>query len=391
MSSPTFSFITASKVIFGFGKAKQVGSFITETFHAKSIKSIFIITGKRQDAAKSLQSTLASYQTSIFSVTSEPTVSGTIQAVDEAKKINADLVISIGGGSAIDLGKAVAMLLENGGEPLDYMEVIGKGQKVSKPSKPFIAIPTTSGTGAEVTKNAVLCSKKHNVKVSLRADTMLPDIAIVDPELVISAPQSVTRSSGLDAFTQNLESFVSILSNPLTDAIAKEGLKYGARSLLKAYTDGSNRQAREDMALCSLFGGMALANAKLGAVHGFAGPLGGMYPNAPHGAVCASLLPYVCELNLKTLKERLPESPALEKYREVAVIITGKTDAKAEDGIAWIVDLCKKMQVPSLSDYGVKKEDFGVLIEKASKSSSMKGNPIKITNKELEDLLMQAL
>jgi len=182
-SSPTFSFITASKVIFGFGKAKQVPSFIKETFHAKSIKSIFIITGKRQDAAKSLQSTLASYQTAIFSVASEPTVSGTIQAVNEAKKINADLVVSIGGGSAIDLGKAVAMLLENGGEPLDYMEganqadgvvnffffnviiVIGKGQKVTKPSKPFIAIPTTSGTGAEVTKNAVLCSKKHNVKV----------------------------------------------------------------------------------------------------------------------------------------------------------------------------------------------------------------------------------
>eukprot|EP01121_Diplochlamys_sp_Union-15-3_P012767 TRINITY_DN3871_c0_g1_i1.p1 TRINITY_DN3871_c0_g1~~TRINITY_DN3871_c0_g1_i1.p1 ORF type:complete len:221 (-),score=41.65 TRINITY_DN3871_c0_g1_i1:23-685(-) len=216
---------------------------------------------------------------------------------------------------------------------------------------------------------------------------MLPNVALVDPELTVSAPKSVTVSTGLDAFTQCLESFVSNMHNPLTDAICREGLKRGARSIQRACEHGDDIDAREDMAICSLFGGLALANAKLGAVHGFAGPLGGMYPTAPHGATCAALLPHVMEMNVKALKERDPKNLALAKYDEIAKIITNKPDATAADGVNWVKDLCKKLGVPQLSTYGVKNEDFNEIVQKSAVSSSMKGNPINLTDKELEVIL----
>jgi len=327
----------------------------------------------------------------IYSVVGEPTTETTEQGLAAARQFKPEVVIGIGGGSPIDCGKAIAMLLSNGGEPLDYLEVIGKGKKIEKPSVPFIAIPTTSGTGAEVTKNSVLRSEKHAVKVSFRALTMLPNVALVDPELTLSAPKSVTISTGLDAFTQCLESFVCNLSNPLTDTICREGLKRAARSLLKSCEQGNDIDAREDMAICSLFGGLALANAKLGAVHGFAGPLGGMYPDAPHGAVCASMLPHVMEMNVKVLKERDPSNIALTKYNEIGQILTGRVEASSADGVKWVVDVCKRLGVPPLSSYGVKKEHFAELVQKSAASSSMKGNPIVLTNAELDQLLHLAI
>jgi len=307
-----------------------------------------------------------------------------------ARESDCDLVIGFGGGSVLDGGKAIAALLTNGGDPLDYLEVIGRGQPLSQPSAPYIAIPTTAGTGAEVTRNAVLASPEHQVKVSLRSPLMLPRLALVDPELTHSLPPEVTASTGLDALTQVMEPYVSNRANPLTDALCREGMRRAARSLHRAYEQSDDAAAREDMALTSLFGGLALANAKLGAVHGFAGPIGGMFP-APHGAVCARLLPHVMAVNVRALQERSPGSEALRRYDEIARILTGNEEATADDGVAWVQELCQALQVPSLASYGMTPADLTVVIEKASVASSMQGNPIQLTPDEMREILTQAL
>ena len=235
-------------------------------------------------------------------------------AVAVAREHGSDVVVAIGGGSVIDTGKAVAMLLGNGGDPLDYLEVIGAGQAITRPSAPCIAVPTTAGTGAEVTANAVLASPAHRVKTSLRSRTMIPWAALVDPLLTVSCPPSVTAASGMDALTQCLEPFVSPMANPLTDAVAREGMRRAAAGLRSAYDDGSNLSARADMSLASVAGGMALANAKLGAVHGLAGVIGGTIA-MPHGVACAALLVPVMEANVAALRagvratRRLPGTP----------------------------------------------------------------------------------
>eukprot|EP01120_Amphizonella_sp_Union-15-10_P012410 TRINITY_DN5502_c0_g1_i1.p1 TRINITY_DN5502_c0_g1~~TRINITY_DN5502_c0_g1_i1.p1 ORF type:complete len:393 (-),score=81.14 TRINITY_DN5502_c0_g1_i1:27-1205(-) len=382
----SFEFSTATRIVFGRGKFKQLPQILSE-FGTK----IFIVTGKRHDLANQLKGLLnEKNQVEIFSVVGEPTTEITTEGLVAARKFSPDVVVALGGGSPIDCGKAIAMLLTNEGEPLDYLEVIGKGKKISHRSKPFIAVPTTSGTGAEVTKNSVLRSDTHAVKVSLRATTMLPDVALVDPELTISAPRSVTVSTGLDAFTQCLESFVCNLSNPLTDTICREGLKR-ARSLQRACEHPTDLDAREDMAICSLFGGLALANSKLGAVHGFAGPLGGKYPDAPHGAVCAALLPHVIEINVKALKDRDPNNIALKKYHELGKILTEDPSADAAAAVKWVKDLCAALTVPKLSTYGVAADHIPELVDKSAVSSSMKGNPIELTKAELTHLLELAL
>jgi alcohol dehydrogenase class IV len=301
-----------------------------------------------------------------------------------------DFVIGFGGGSVLDTGKAIAALLANGGDPLDYLEVIGRGQPLTKPSAPYIAIPTTAGTGAEVTRNAVLASPEHRVKASLRSPYMLPDVALVDPELTYSLPRDVTAYTGLDALTQLIEPYVSIKANPMTDALCCDGIHRVSRSLQTACEVGDDPVARQDMALASLFGGLALANAALGAVHGFAGPLGGMFP-APHGAVCAALLPHVMAANIQTLQIEDPTGEALWRYGEVARMLTGDATATVHDGVDWVLWLCDTLHVPPLSSYGLTKADFDDLIEKAGAASSMKGNPIKLSPDRLYTILKRAL
>ena len=253
--------------------------------------------------------------------------------------------MACGGGSAIDAGKAIAALLGNGGDPLDYLEVVGRGQPLERPSLPFVAVPTTAGTGSEVTRNAVLASPEHRVKASLRSPRMLPAAAIVDPDLLVGLPPHVVAASGLDAFSQLVEPFVSVRANPFVDALAREGLTRSARSLRRAYEGDGREPARTDLALASLFGGLALANAGLGAVHGIAAPFGGLFA-APHGAVCAALLPAVMRVNLGALAARAPDSRALDRYREVAAIVTGRAAADAEAGVAWVEDLVRGARHP---------------------------------------------
>jgi len=313
-----------------------------------------------------------------------------LQGTERARDFGADLIVGMGGGSAIDTAKAIAALLANVGDPYDYLEVIGRGQPLINPAAPVIAIPTTAGTGAEVTRNCVLAAPKQRVKVSLRHVSMLPDVALVDPVLTYGIPQAITASTGLDALTQCVEPFVSPMATPLTDGFCREGMKRAARSLRRACIDGSDVEARRDMALASLCGGLALANAKLGAVHGFAGPVGGMF-NAPHGAVCARLLPLVMEANVRALQERAPDSPALVRFQEVAKTLTDDPEAEVADGVAWAQTLADELVVPGFARYGMTEADLADIVSKARPSSSMKGNPIALMESELRSVLKRAL
>ncbi|HVM51307.1 MAG TPA: iron-containing alcohol dehydrogenase, partial [Candidatus Acidoferrum sp.] len=239
-------------------------------------------------------------------------------------------------------------------------------------------------------RNAVLASPPHRVKVSLRSPLLLAKIALVDPELTYDLPPAVTASTGLDALTQLIEPYVCSRPNPITDALCVEGLRRAARSLRTAFRDGRNATARQDMAVAGLFGGLALANAGLGAVHGFAGPIGGMFP-APHGAVCAALLPHVMEMNLRALRQRQPASEILHRYQEVARILTGRADAPAEAGVEWVRQLVSDLAIPGLGTYGIKQEHVAELVEKSAKASSMKANPVALTPGELQEVLVGAL
>lgn len=382
-----FEFATANKIIFGCGSFFEAAKVAV-----KMGKKIFLITGHDNNRAKPLLEILKEHnsEVAIFNVSGEPTVEMVSMAVKKARLSCCDLVIGIGGGSVLDTGKVVAALLANSGELMEYLEVIGEGKQINNPSIPYIAIATTAGTGAEVTRNAVLDSPEHKVKVSMRSPYMLPYMAVVDPKLTLSTPPLVTASTGLDALTQVIEPYVSNKANPLTDTICKEGIMRAGRSLKKAFEDGSNIEAREDMAIASLFGGLALANAKLGAVHGMAGPMGGMY-NIPHGIICARLLPLVMEKNLNALRSRSPDSLVIKRFDIIAQILTGNSAANAIDGVKWIKELCFSLKIPPLSKYGVVETDFASIIKKSQKASSMKGNPIVLNEEELSEILKEAV
>ena len=381
-----FEFATATRIIFGPGTISEAASLSGEMG-----KQAFVVTGSTNERAEPLLERLDKHRIEYvtFNVSGEPTTTIATAAVQAAHDAGCGLVISIGGGSVLDAGKVVAAMLTNTGQLEDYLEVVGAGRPLTQNAAPHIAIPTTAGTGAEVTRNAVLSVPEHRVKVSMRSPLMLPHLAVVDSELTHSMPPPVTASTGLDALTQLLEVYISNQANPLTDGICREGLKRAGRSLRRVYEDGDDQDARKDMALASLFGGLGLANAKLGAVHGFAGPLGGMY-SAPHGVICARLLPFVMEANVRALRQRNATSPALAKYDEAARLLTGNISAQAADAVTWVQELCLALKVPSLALFGLKQQDFETIAAKAKKSSSMKGNPVELTDDELLNIIRAA-
>jgi alcohol dehydrogenase class IV len=383
-----FEFATAHRVIFGPGTLREAGPLAAELGHRA-----LVVTGRNPARAQPLLELLRKHGVDaiVFSTPGEPEIQTVRDALALATREHCDLVIAFGGGSAIDTGKAVAALLANGGDIFDHLEIIGRGRPLQKPSAPFIAIPTTAGTGSEATRNAVLASPEHRLKVSLRSPFMLPRLAIVDPELTRDLPPALTASTGLDALTQLIEPFVCTRANPVTDALCRDGLTRAARSLRAAFDNGRDDRAREDMALASLFGGMALANAGLGAVHGLAGPIGGILPNAPHGAICAALLPHVVQANLAALRERQQQSDALRRYEIIACLLTGNESANADDAIAWLRNLTAHFQIPPLRSYGLTPAHTPELIEKAANASSMKANPIALTPAELADILARAM
>ncbi len=382
-----FEFATANRIIFGPGTRREAAPLAASLGHRA-----LIVAGFSSPPLEELQAALraAGLSTSVFLVDQEPTVELVSRGLEQARQAACDVLVGLGGGSALDTGKAIAILMTNPGEILDYLEVIGRGKTLTQPGLPYLALPTTAGTGAEVTRNAVLGSPQHQVKVSLRSPLMLPTCSIVDPELTLGLPPAVTASTGLDALTQLIEPFLSSQANPLTDALCREGMPRAARSLKRAYLHGEDLQARQELSLASLFGGLALANAKLGAVHGFAGVLGGML-HAPHGAICARLLPFVMLANLRALMSRGDPHEVLPRFDEVARLLTGDPEAHAGDGVAWIEEVCQVLNLTPLSAYGLSREHFPELIEKSARSSSMKGNPIPLTAAEMQAILEQAL
>lgn len=382
-----FDFATAHRIVFGPGSLTAVAPAA-----AALGRRALLVGGATRGRVAPLAELLhaAGVETVYFAVGGEPTVDLAVAGVEQARSAGCDLIVGMGGGSALDAGKAIAVLLTNPGDVYDYLEVIGRGRPLTQAAAPYIAVPTTAGAGTEVTRNAVLKATEQRIKVSLRSASMLPRLAVIDPELARGLPPAVTAATGLDALTQCIEPFVSNRANPLTDGFCREGMARAAAGLRRAYRNGDDMAAREDMALAALCGGLALANARLGAVHGFAGPLGGMFP-APHGAVCARLLPLVMAANVAALEERRPGAPALARYDEVARILTGRPDASAADGVAWVEELARDLHVPPLADYGVDEAALPELVANSQRASSMQGNPIELTADELAEILRRAL
>jgi alcohol dehydrogenase class IV len=373
-----FEFSTAARIVFGRGTLAQLPQIAGHLGASRPL----VVTGRHSARFAPLPGA------STFSIAGEPTLDSVRQGAGAAR--SCDMVIAIGGGSVIDAGKAIAALATNPGDPLDYLEVIGKGQPLQLQPLPFIAIPTTAGTGSEVTRNAVLGSPEHGVKASLRSAMMLAKVAIVDPDLTRDLPPHLTASTGLDALTQLIEPYVSPRANPVTDAFCRDGIARAAVHLPRAYADGNDAEARENMSLASLLGGLVLANAGLGVVHGFAAPIGGMF-EAPHGSVCAAILPHGMRANIQALRERAAAHPALARYGEIARIVTGNPNATAEDGVEWVARLCAKLAIRPLGAYGIIGANVADLVDKAARASSMKANPIVLTPAELTKVVEQAM
>jgi len=325
----------------------------------------------------------------VFGVATEPSIERVRAAVGLVGDAGCDAVLGFGGGSALDVAKAVAVLGPSGTDPLDHLEVIGAGRPIEQPGLPCVAVPTTAGTGSEVTRNSVLAGE--GVKASLRSPLMLPKVAVVDPDLLVGVPRQTIAASGMDALSQLIEPLLSKRANPFTDALARDGIRRSARSLRRAYDEGmEDPSVREDLALASLFSGICLANSGLGAVHGFAAAAGARL-SAPHGAVCAAVLASTIDVNMRALRDRAPDHPALARMGEVAILLTGRPDAVPEDAITWLQELTAQLSIPGLGNYGLDHDEIAPVVEAAQKASSMRGNPIELNDDELSEILTRSL
>ncbi len=377
-----FEFATSARIVFG-ERESRLATAIAAQWGGRAL----VVTGSRPQRVEGLT---ANVSHTVLALTGEPTVEAVRAGVLQARVEDCRMVIAIGGGSAMDAGKAIAAMLTNPGDPMDYLEVVGGGRQLEQPPAPFLAIPTTAGSGAEVTRNAVLASTEHRVKASMRSPLLLPKVAIVDPELTLGLPPAVTASTGLDALTQLIEPYVSLRANAFTDLYCVEGLRKVSACLERAYHHGEDRQARCAMSWASLLGGLSLANAGLGVVHAFAAPIGGQW-NAPHGAVCAAVAPHAVAVNVEALRRRAPTSQALRRYDEIARIVTRQPHAIADDAVLWISELCDRLAIPPLRAYGITPGDVDELCAKVAQTSSMKGNPIELTGEELREIAVNAL
>jgi alcohol dehydrogenase class IV len=387
VTSVRAEFATSGRILFGRGTVTETPAIVADLG-----RRVLVVTGATAARAAGLVRTLAAggADISTFMVRGEPDVAAAVRGAALARQSRIEAIVAVGGGSAIDAGKAIAALAANDGDPLDYLEVVGRGTPLARHPLPLVAIPTTAGTGSEVTRNAVLAVPERRIKVSLRSPHMLPTVAIVDPDLTMELPANLTAQTGLDALTQLVEPYVSTRATPFTDGFCREGVTRVARSLRAACRDGADVAAREDMAFASLCGGLALANAGLGVVHGLAGPIGGMF-TAPHGAVCAAVLPHGIAANLVALRARTPRHPSIGRYAEIAAWLTGEAAAPPDAVVEWATRLVRDLEIPRLSSWGVTSVDLPAIAEQAERSSSMKGNPVSLTRDELVGILAAAL
>jgi alcohol dehydrogenase class IV len=387
MPSPAsaFEFAQPERIVFGPGRVAQAG-----TLTASLGQSALLVTGRNPGRAEPVRESFrkAGLNWVEWTVAGEPTVSEAQAGADAARRFGVDCVVACGGGSVLDAGKAIAALTPQTGDGFRFLEIIGQGLPLENQLLPFLAMPTTAGTGAEATRNAVLTSPEHRLKVSLRSPKMVPRIALIDPSLSLGLPPGLTASTGLDALTQLLEPWVSGKANGMTDACCREGIPRMVRSLGRAITNGQDLEARTDLAYGAFLSGLALAHSGLGAVHGLAGPIGGRF-QAPHGAVCAALLGPVWRANVETLSRTTPGHFALERYRQAAQWLTGIPGASIDDGLRWITESVHGWPIPRLSQHGLRVSDFPELIRAAQASSSMKGNPVRLTDEVLSQVLAE--
>lgn len=378
-----FSFFSPQAIHFGRGQSQQASALAK-----KYGNTVLLVHGTSATRAEWLVRSCNStgLTTKTISCQNEPTLPDIELALSQLKGFHPDVVIALGGGSVIDFAKALAALIPCTGKPLDYLEVVGDGRPLEFPPIPMIALPTTAGTGAEVTKNAVVSVPELAVKVSLRDPRMVPNIAIVDASLMQGAPKRVTLAAGLDAITQVIEPYLSVGANPMTDALCRTAIPTGLK-VLRDLVEKDSSQAWDSMAWVSTCGGLALANAGLGAVHGFAGVIGGK-TNAPHGEICGALLPAVLESHLRKAKER---SDIYERLQWIQHQIDTQFGKGAKDaGISELSRWSKKMGLRRLKDMGLSREDYPEVAAAASKASSMKGNPFPLSQQELLQILHSA-
>ena len=361
-----FDLAVPADIRFGAGRVSEVPQAVV----GLGASQVLVVTGRDTSRADGIRAALttAGISSAVFGVATEPSVDVVRAAVQVSAEAGCDAVLGFGGGSALDVAKAAAVLATSGTDPLDHLEVIGAGRPIVRPGLPCIAVPTTAGTGSEVTRNSVLSSGA--VKASLRSPLLLPKVAVVDPDLLAGLPRPVIASSGMDALSQLIEPFLSRRANPFSDALAKDGIRRSARSLQRAWLDGMGEATvREDLAVASLFGGMCLANSGLGAVHGIAAAAGARL-SAPHGAVCAAVLAASMAINLRALRDRAPEHPALRRLAEVAALLTDRPQAAAEDGIDWLQELTATLSIPGLLHYGLDRAEIPDLVSGLSRPAA---------------------
>lgn len=375
-----FGILAPQRIIFGRGKITEAPALISRIG-----RRVIIVHGRTPERGLRLVKQLrtAGCEVQTLGCASEPTLDQVTEATNEARDFNADAVVAIGGGSAIDLGKAVAALAPALRDPLDHLEVVGQGLPLDNAPLPFIAIPTTSGTGAEATKNAVIGVPSAKRKVSLRDERMIARLAIIDPALTDNTPRNVTLASGLDAITQVIEPYLCTKATPFTDALCRPAIPAGLAALAQLI-EGEDPDARDKMAWVSLSGGLALANSGLGAVHGFAGVIGGA-TGAAHGAICGALLPHVLR---RHANRHDPNSTVGMRIAEVTDWLSHTF--QAPDGIQHLETWMHEHGLPRLSDLGVTPSDYNDIATDALGASSMKADPSNFTKQDLIEILQTA-
>jgi alcohol dehydrogenase class IV len=382
-----FDLAVPADIRFGAGRVSEVPEALAEL----GANRVLVVTGRTTSRADRIRSALteANISSVVFGVATEPSIERVRAAVALLAESGCDAVLGFGGGSALDVAKAVAVLATSGTDPLDHLEVIGSGRPIERPGLPCVAVPTTAGTGSEVTRNSVLSGS--GVKASLRSPLMLPKVALVDPDLLAGVPKSTIASSGMDALSQLIEPLLSKRANPFSDALARDGIRRSARSLRRGYEEAmEDPGVREDLALASLFGGLCLANSGLGAVHGLAAAAGARL-SAPHGAVCAAVLAAAMDVNVRAIRERAPDHSALRRTIEVAALLTGQPDATPEDAVAWLEELTTALSIPGLASYGLNEPEIAEVVAAAQKASSMRGNPIELSDDEVTEIVTRSL
>ncbi len=383
-----FQFSSLPEIIFGKGRRNELPRIISKFGHRVLLltgSSSIHNSGHGEEIISGLQKEQIRFDHEIIS--HEPSPSMIDGIVEKHRGERIEVVVAVGGGSVMDSGKAVSAMIPVEGSIKEFLEGVGNrthpGDKI-----PFIAVPTTSGTGSEMTKNAVISEVGElGYKKSLRHNNFIPELALIDPEMMLTCPARLTATSGMDAFTQLLESYVSSRANPMTDALALQGLKQIKRYLLRAYLEGEqNLEARAGMALAAMFSGITLAHAGLGLVHGFASPLGGLF-DIPHGVVCGSLMAPVFAHTIDNLIDQ-PEHPAIQKLLIVSKVFADfkyKHDREYLQAFKEkLIHITNLLEVPKLSEYGFAEES----IRKVLKQTSHKSHPVQLSEEQLRDALI---